>query len=277
MVLSACDPFRDLLRTTNNWTATVADDARTADVFRAPEGPKFARSPSSVLQKEPTAMRTFHEQLLNQVIDERERIISRRSLLKGTAATVAGAAALGVSAKAGGFGLSSALAAADAPFKDDIEVLNYALTLEHLEYAFYRDTVSLYTYGMDAYGNDIGAWLTAVGDHEKAHVDTLTQVISDLGGTPVEEAKYDFKVTDAASALATAAALENTGVMAYDGAGQYLTNLDLITAAGSIVAVEARHASYLNLITGAEPAPDAFEQAKSPDDILKIAGPFIVQ
>jgi len=226
-------------------------------------------------------MRTFHEQLLTQVIEERERIISRRGLLKGTALTVAGAAALGVSAQAGGLGLRSASAQdstpTDPPFADDIEVLNYALTLEHLEYAFYRDTVSQYTYGMDAFGNDIGAWLSAVGDHEKAHVDTLTQVITDLGGTPVEEAKYDFGVTDAASALATAAALENTGVSAYDGAGQYLTNLDLITAAGSIVAVEARHASYLNLITGAEPAPDAFEQAKTPDEILSIAGPFIVQ
>jgi rubrerythrin len=223
-------------------------------------------------------MRTFHEQLLNQVVQERERIVSRRTILGGGAAFLGGAMAIGLGASGGGLGIASTFAQDDeAPFADDIEVLNYALTLEHLEYAFYRDGVGQFDFGMDAYGNDIGAWLTVVGEHEMAHVEVLTQVITDLGGTPVEEATYDFGYTDAASFLATAAALENTGVSAYDGAGQYIMNPDLLTAAGTIVAVEARHASYLNLITGAEPAPEAFEQAKSPAEILEIAGPFIVQ
>ena len=218
-------------------------------------------------------MRTYHEHLLQQVSQERERLMSRRRMLTAGAGLVAGAAALGLS---GGFRLTSAFAQDDEmPFKDDVEVLNYALTLEHLEYAFYRDGVPQFTFGMDGYGNDIGAWLMAIGEHEMMYVDTLTQVITDLGGEPVAEATYDFGYTDMASFLATAAALENTGVSAYDGAGQYLTNLDLITAAGSIVAVEARHASYLNLITGADPFPEGFEQAKTPTQILEIAGPFI--
>jgi hypothetical protein len=98
-----------------------------------------------------------------------------------------------------------------------------------------------------------------------------------MGGTPVEEATYDFGYgNDPQKFLATAAALENTGVTAYDGAGQYLKSADLLTAAGSIVAVEARHASYLNLITGEVPFPEGFEQAKSKDEILAVAGPFIV-
>jgi rubrerythrin len=221
-------------------------------------------------------MRNLHEHLLTQVLTQREHILSRRTLMKGTALAAGGAAALTVGVGSGPLGLRSAFAQDDMPFKDDLEVLNYALTLEHLETAFYRDNAGNYELGMDAFGNDIGAWMMVVGEHEQAHVDTLTQVITDLGGEPVAEATYDFKVTDAASFLATAAALENTGVSAYDGAGQYLTNMDLITAAGSIVAVEARHASYLNLITGAEPFPEAFEQAKSPDEILEIATPFIV-
>jgi hypothetical protein len=73
----------------------------------------------------------------------------------------------------------------------------------------------------------------------------------------------------------TAAALENTGVSAYDGAGRFIENADLLTAAGSIVAVEARHAAYLNLLTGASPFPDGFETAKPKAEILEIAGPFI--
>ena len=101
-------------------------------------------------------------------------------------------------------------------------------------------------------------------------------VISDLGGEPVSEAEYNFGVTDGASFLTTAQALENTGVSAYDGAGQFLENPDLLTAAGTIVAVEARHAAYLNLLNGVLPFPSPFETPLTPDEVLAIAGPFIV-
>jgi hypothetical protein len=75
--------------------------------------------------------------------------------------------------------------------------------------------------------------------------------------------------------MKTAMALENTGVSAYDGAAQFIMDPDLLTAAGSIVAVEARHASYLNLLNGEVPFPNAFEMPKTPEEILAIAGPFI--
>jgi rubrerythrin len=222
-------------------------------------------------------MRTYHEQLLTQMGQERERIMSRRRVLTGGMGLFGGALALGLSARGGGFGLASTFAQDDeVPFESDIDVLQYALTLEHLETAFYRDGAGQFDLGTDGFGNDIAAFLAQIGQHEAEHVATLTQVITDLGGEPVAEAEYDFGYTDAASFLATAAALENTGVSAYDGAGQYLEDMGLITAAGSIVAIEARHASYLNLVTGEMPAPAAFEQAKTPAEILEIAGPFIV-
>lgn len=167
------------------------------------------------------------------------------------------------------------LAAAQTTFANDIEVLNYALTLEHLEAEFYT-LVSNYQFGADAFGNSIDDWLVLAGEQEAAHVTTLTDVITQLGGTPVAAAQYDFGVTDAASFLTTAAAIENLGVSAYDGAGQFLTNPDLLTAAGSIVAVEARHASYLNLLTQLLPFPEAFETPMTPDEVLAAAGPFIV-
>ena len=120
--------------------------------------------------------------------------------------------------------------------------------------------------------------MAAIRDHEGAHVTTLTGVITELGGTPVTEATYDFADAYAGSDafLATAAAVENLGVQAYDGAAQYLQNGDLLTAAGGIVAVEARHASYLNLITGAIPFPAATEEPLPPAAVLEAAGPFIV-
>ena len=160
-------------------------------------------------------------------------------------------------------------------FADDVDVLNYALTLEHLEAAFYAMSGD-YSFGEDAFGNSIDEWLGAIGAHETAHVETLTQVISDLGGEPVAASEYDFGVTDAQSFLATAAVLENVGVAAYDGAGQFIEDPGLLTAAGGIVAVEARHAAYLNLLTGESPFPAAFETPMTPDDVLEAAGPFIV-
>ena len=219
-------------------------------------------------------MRPLHEHLLNEIQAERRRL-SRRGLLT-TTAKLTGGAALAMTV---GFGPSpvSLRRLAAAQEMTGMDVLNYALTLEHLEYAFYRDGVGLFTFGNDSRGASIDTNLAAIRDHEMAHVDTLTKVITDLGGDPVAEATYDFgdAYTDPAAFLATAMALENTGVSAYDGAGQYIDDPDLLTAAGSIVAVEARHASYLNLLNGQIPFPDAFEKPLTKDEVLAIAGPFI--
>lgn len=221
-------------------------------------------------------MRQSHERLLGAVLVERDRLMSRRKLLVGGAKLgVGGAVALSL-ASAPSIGMMRALAQDDEVFEDDVAVLNYALTLEHLEYAFYRDGIGNFTFGSDPFGNSIDAYLAAIRDHEGAHVETLTAVITDLGGEPVAEATYDFGYGgDPMAFLMTAAALENTGVSAYDGAGQYIEDPDLLTAAGGIVSVEARHAAYLNLITGVSPFPEGFELAKPPAEILEIAGPFI--
>lgn len=221
-------------------------------------------------------MRQSHDRILNAVFAERAHLMSRRNLLLGSAKVgIGGAIALSL-AGSPSVGLMRALAQDEEAFEDDVAVLNYALTLEHLEYSFYRDGIGAFTFGPDPFGNSIDEYLAAIRDHEGAHVDTLTSVITDLGGEPVAEATYDFGYgTDPQAFLMTAAALENTGVSAYDGAAQYIENPDLLTAAGGIVSVEARHAAYLNLITGVSPFPEGFEAAKSPEEILEIAGPFI--
>jgi hypothetical protein len=220
-------------------------------------------------------MRRVHEELLDVVARERERLLARRDLLTGGMMVAAAGALTLAAASSTTLGRLAALAAAQ-DFKDDLEVLNYALTLEHLEYAFYRDGVGTFDFGEDPFGNAITTYAMAIRDHEGVHVKTLTGAVTNLGGTPVEEATYDFGYdSDPKKFLATAQALENTGVMAYDGAIQYLTSADLVTAAASIAAVEARHASYLNLVNGQVPFPAAFEQAKSKAEILEVAGPFI--
>ena len=238
-------------------------------------------------------MRTYHDHLLDAVMAERRRM-SRRSLLSRTVALAGGAVAVTLLAPSvrvlAQDGTPDTMMCDDmtgansggmmaSPFKDDLEVLNYALTLEHLEYAFYRDGVGRFEFGKDTFGLSIDDSLAAIRDHEGAHVKALTDAVASLSGTPVAEATYDFgdAYTDPKAFLATAVALEATGVKAYDGAAQYLADRDLLTAAGSIVAIEARHSSYLNQITGASPFPGPFESTLPPDEVLKIAGPFFVQ
>lgn len=217
-------------------------------------------------------MRPMHELVLDVAKEARGQRLSRRSALGSSAKIAAGGAiALGTT-------LSPAMArliAAQEEFESDIDVLNYALTLEHLENAFYELSGD-FDLGEDGFNNPINDFVSQIGEHEAAHVETLTSVISDLGGEPVERAEYDFGVTDAQGFLATAAVFENLGVSAYDGAGQFLTDPGLLTAAGTISAVEARHASYLNLVTGTLPFPAAFEEPLSPEEVLEAATPFIV-
>ena len=74
------------------------------------------------------------------------------------------------------------------------DVLNYALTLEHLEYSFYRDGIGLFTFGDDSRGASIDTNLAAIRDHEMAHVDALTKAITDLGGEPVTEERRTAEI-----------------------------------------------------------------------------------
>ncbi|SFR63297.1 ferritin-like domain-containing protein [Halogeometricum limi] len=172
------------------------------------------------------------------------------------------------------------------PTNPDVPILNYALTLEHLENAFYRDGLKMFSddelMGADVLSKfneelrmDVPEYLKVVGDHEAGHVDALTQTVTDLGGEPVGEAEYDFGYETPSEFLATAQALENTGVSAYAGAAPKVTNNAILAAAAGIHSVEARHASFLNLVNGASPFPKAVDEARTVDEVLEIAGQFV--
>lgn len=208
---------------------------------------------------------------------------SRRSFLQRSAVTGAGVLAVAV----GGSNMALAQESDDEDVSD-VDVLNFALTLEHLEYAFYRDSIDRFcgedyrqSAKLNQFGtrttNDIEARFAEIRDHEETHVDTLTTVVEDLGGEPVDEACYEFGLDGVDDFLAVAAVLENTGVSAYAGAAPSIQNPNLIPPALSIHSVEARHAAYLNLLNGDNPFPMAFDEAKSMDAVLEAAGGFIVE
>ncbi len=134
-----------------------------------------------------------------------------------------------------------------------IEVLNYALTLEYLEYEFYEKGIG--TAGLIPNATALGA-LTTIRNHEDAHVDLLRETVIKLGGTPVffTSASFDFTAkgtfptvfSDYGVFLAVAQTFEDTGVRAYKGQATNVMSNDLILrTALRIHSVEARHASHL--------------------------------
>ncbi len=221
----------------------------------------------------------LHERFLMAIDGERARLRSRRAVL-GTGAKVAvGAAFAGpaIMASASAAPATSLTMSLAQDFEDDLDILNYALTLEHLEHAFYRDGLDTLGEADIAEGTDEQAFglLTEIRDHEAAHVETLTGVISDLGGEPVAEATYDFGYDDIAGFLEVAMALENTGVAAYAGAAPSISDEAILTAALGIHSVEARHAGYLNGLNEMSPFPDDIDQPLTREEVLDAAGGFI--
>lgn len=124
----------------------------------------------------------------------------------------------------------------------DPGILNFAYALEQLEAAFYtKVNASFYSNITDAEK----AILTDIMNHELAHRDFFKAA---LGSAAISTLTFDFSsvnFSDRTSVLMTAKALEDTGVSAYNGAGQYITSPAYLTLAGKIVSVEARHASAI--------------------------------
>ena len=171
----------------------------------------------------------------------------------------------------------------------DVDVLNFALTLEHLGAAYYSEFLDEYsereveTSGparvLTGDGNDrhtVYQKIQTVRDHEEAHVEALTQTIEDLGGEPVEPLNYEVPYDSIEAFVALSATIEAVGVSAYAGAAPLIENDDLIPPALSVHSVEARHTSYFNVLNTTSPSPNAFDPARSMDEVLEIASQFIV-
>ncbi len=154
----------------------------------------------------------------------------------------------------------------------DLEILNFALTLEYLEAAFYEQALS----DLKPSG-DLGDLVELISSDENEHVDSLSSTISDLGGEPTKAPQVDFG--DAFSSedafLELAQTFEDTGVSAYNGAAPDIESKELLATAGTIVQVEARHAAAIRLQRGELPADTAFDKTLTMDEVLKAVKPFV--
>lgn len=201
-----------------------------------------------------------------------ERLTSRRDIFRsvawklGAAATVPAVLAVG----------SRQVFAQGLP-QQIVDVLTFALTLEHLEDTFYR-------LGFDAaglYPDEHKEAFTAIGLHEAQHVAFLSAA---LGDKAIPRPEFDFtaggKYPDVFSNFETFATLSQTfedlGVAAYKGqAANLMANDDILTAALQIHSVEARHAAKVRSIRGMKPWDGPYDEPKTKDEVLAAAKPFL--
>jgi rubrerythrin len=186
--------------------------------------------------------------------------MSRRGLL--------GAAALG----AGGF---AALAGCGGDSKDegkrppgasDVQIANYALTLEYLEADFYARAVASKLFR----GRRLHIFET-FAEQEARHVEALATAVGKLNGRTVQRPSVRFSFRNSTVVLKIAQRVENLAAAAYLGQADQVRSKDLLALLLSIHSVEARHAAALNLELGKNITPTgAFARGASMDEVIKV-------
>ncbi len=154
----------------------------------------------------------------------------------------------------------------------DIGIMNYALTLEYLETAFYEDVARSGLFK----GSDLET-IRKFGSQEAEHVAALTAAVKQAGGKPAPRPKTEFPLNNARQVLRLASTVENLGAAAYLGQAARIQSPEVLAAALSIHSVEGRHAAALNTLLGKNPVPDGpFARPASASMVLNAVQPFIV-
>jgi len=153
----------------------------------------------------------------------------------------------------------------------DLEIVNFALTLEYLEADFYEQALD-----SGLLTGELRELAAAFGETERAHVEALEAVASQLG-EPVDPPRTDFSrfLAGEEALLMALAQVENVGAAAYLGAAPSIRDRELLASALSIHSVEARHAAALNQLIGRSFVGDAPLTGSVPDGAF--ASPMTMQ
>lgn len=174
---------------------------------------------------------------------------------------------------------------------NDLGVLTYAYALEQLEADFYTRVVNSSGFTTNFTAED-QLVLTDLYYHEVIHREffqaALTAALPNPDRQLLPDLEFNYgslNFSDRTQVLATAKALEDTGVAAYNGAGRLLTNPEYLVLAGKIVSVEARHASAIRSLINPNSKDFAgddvvdpntgLDVVKNPSEVLAIADGFI--
>ncbi len=161
--------------------------------------------------------------------------------------------------------------------KGDTAVLQFAYALEQLEADFYTRVVNAFgSSNLTAAEKDV---LQDIKYHEVLHRELFKAALGTTNGFTVTPTYGNLNFNDRTAVLTAARTFEDLGVAAYNGAGQYLTNVDNLVLAGKIVSVEARHAAAIRDILAPKSgdfAPNTFDNVYRPSTVAAAAQNFVV-
>jgi rubrerythrin len=153
----------------------------------------------------------------------------------------------------------------------DVNILNYALTLEYLETEFYSKVIAA-----RLFSGSVGALLKEFGTQEESHVTALKAAVTSLGGTPAAKPEGKFPITTAAKVAELAYTVENLGASAYLGQAANIQSPQVLASALAIHTVEARHAATLGTLVKKSVTPDgAFAKPADMSTVLAAVKPFL--
>ena len=190
---------------------------------------------------------------------------TRREILK--------LAAVGLGAAAGASLMPKAASAQTG--NTDLDILNFALTIEYFESeVFYPAALNA-----GILSDNSAAVVGQIAEIEVVHRDALISAIESLGGVPVERPQFvvpDYVLADEATFLNTALQQEITDVGALLGAAPMIVSPDVLAAAGAIAGSEGENVVALrNLLGIVPPANEAFPAALTTDEVLAAVAPFM--
>ncbi|KAG8857581.1 hypothetical protein FRB96_005599 [Tulasnella sp. 330] len=158
----------------------------------------------------------------------------------------------------------------------DVDILQYALTLEHLENTFYSGTLTKFdASAFTSAGFDplVRERFVEIAAHEQEHVTFLTAA---LGSQATQACTYNFPYTDVKSFTAVSMILEGVGTSAYLGAAASISDKTLLTSAGSILTTEARQAGWVSSsVLGHSPWSGPFETPLDFNQVFTLASAMI--
>jgi len=161
-------------------------------------------------------------------------------------------------------GVFAAPASAASSKERDISILNYALTLEELQAAFYTEVErnKVLHGGLKEQAETVGAV-------ERAHVRAFREA---LGSAAIKRPHFAFgDATESSDAFRkTAVAFEDLAVAAYKGQAPRISSRAYLASALAIHSVEARHAAWIRRLAGKSPVAGPFDEPLSRAQVTTI-------
>ncbi|RDB30145.1 Protein rds1 [Hypsizygus marmoreus] len=175
----------------------------------------------------------------------------------------------------GGGGKTNDTGPSNTTTVNDTAILNYALAIENLQSAFYNQSLSQFdeqAFNDSGFSPSVRTGFVNIGQNKQIHAALINNT---LGSNATQPCNYSFPVTNVTSFTALSQLIENIGVSAYIGVMQNITNTTFITVASSILATDARYASWVASVNGVEPWDGAFDVPLSPRQVITLAAPYV--